>query len=127
MPRPRRNSTDGVAAERHESPEHERVGQAGGGTLDDRLPLADDVDEKSGDSESEVIEGKRVGSGRDQADACRDLRGKRPDEDDDEQPEQQRCHGHTNHGARGRLSRLINSSRRAVSAGTISNRSPTMP
>ena len=81
-----------VAAECDESPEHERVRQAGDRTLDDRLSLADDVDEEAGDSESEVVERERVGSRRNQADARRDLRGEGADEDDDEQPEQQRGH-----------------------------------
>ena len=38
---------DGVAAERDEPPEHERVREAGDGPLDDGPALADDVDEEA--------------------------------------------------------------------------------
>ena len=80
----------------------------------DRLPLQDDVDQEAPDAESGILERDRLGSGSDQADAGRNLRRKRAGEPEDEQPEDQRGRGGY-------------SFRALIIAGTISNRSPTMP
>src|SRR4030088_2350948 len=59
-----------VAGEGDETPEDERVRKAGDGSLGDRLPLTDDVHEKTSDAEADAVDGKRVGRGSNQADAC---------------------------------------------------------
>src|SRR6185503_20431472 len=81
-----------VSTERDKSPEHQGVREAGTRPLDDGLSLTDDVDEKPCEAEPEVVEGERIGCCGNQARARRDLRGKRADENDHEQPEQQGGH-----------------------------------
>ena len=105
---------DRVAAERDEPPEDECVRKARQRPFLDRLPLQDDVDQKAPDTEGGIVETERVGSSRDETDACRDLRRERADEPEDEQPEDQRRRGTYSFSA-------------VIIAGTISNRSPTMP
>ena len=137
---------DGVAAKRDEAPEDERVREAGGRPLGDGLALQHDVDEEPLNPEPEAIEREGIRGGRDQADARRDLRGEDADEDDDEQPEDERGHDDDQRrdaddrreqpGAalcrlrRARRARRVHATHAfsaATMAGTISNRSPTIP
>ena len=78
-----------------------------------------------------MVDGDGVGRGGDQADAGRDLRGERAGEDQHEHPESEHFHRQTTNGHpfRRDLERLGSgySFSALVSAGTISNRSPTMP
>ena len=106
-------------------------------TLGNRLTLEDDVQEKTLEPEAEVVEGKRVGRGENQADARRHLRREDADGHDEKQPE------HDEPMAFNRAERKIHCSagsacsavdvspdhafRAAIIAGTTSNRSPTMP
>jgi hypothetical protein len=105
---------DRITTERDEPPEDERVRKARQRPFLDRLPLQDDIDQKAPDAEGGILERDRMGSGSDQADAGRNLRCKRADEPEDEQPEDQRRRGGYSFSA-------------VIIAGTISNRSPTMP
>jgi hypothetical protein len=100
-----------VAAERDEPPEHEGVRDAGNRPLADRSHLKDDVHQKAVDPKPEVVEGKRLGGDGNQLNATCDLRREGSDGRHEQQPERESGHC---------FSALI-------IAGTISNRSPTMP
>ena len=89
------------------------------------------------DAEAEVVEGERVGRRGDQPDARRHLRRERADERDDEQPRDDGGHDvnaetastqSSNASAqRARRVTVVTTFSASISAGTISNRSPTMP
>ena len=128
-----------VAAERDETPEHERVRHAGDRPLRDRLALKRTSRTKPLDAEAEVVEGKGVGRGGDQPDARRHLRRERADERDEQQPEDERFHTTINAETAETAEKaflcalcelcvhVVTLSAPSIIAGTISNRSPTMP
>jgi len=66
------------------------VREAGHWPFPDRLPLQHDVDQEAADPECGVVDGEGVRRRGDEADAGGDLRRKRRDEAEDEQPEDQR-------------------------------------
>jgi len=100
--------------------EHEGVGDAGRWSLDDCPALKEHVADNTRYADAEVIEGKRVSTGGNQADARRDLDRERTDTPEKQQPEDESRHLPPTIIYSGFLSA-------ATIAGTISNRSPTMP
>ncbi len=68
---------EGVAAERDEAPEHERVHETGERPLLDGPPLQQDVDHEAAGSESGIVEGEGLRSRGNQLDAARHLRRER--------------------------------------------------
>ena len=124
-----------VAAERDEAPEHERVRDAGSRPLGDRPALQDHVDRKRLTRNPRWSRENVFGRGGNQADARRDLRREGADEDEEQQPEDERCHRRSTQRSqrsqrpsRWRPCVLMSSVFSAsIIAGTISNRSPTMP
>ena len=119
-----------IAAERDEAPEHKGMGQSGQGPLDERLPLTDDVDQEAFDALGGVLSRKRVRRGGNETHARGHLRRKRADKSDRQQPQEQRLHlGQLwlNQGERSVAIDPRQALSAAIKAGTISNRSPTMP
>ena len=114
MPEPGAETPTSVyAPKRDEAPEHERVRQAGDRPFDDRLALKETSSTRklrcgSRDWSTEKVLGAAA-IRRTRVATCA---AKAPSEHDDQQPEGQRLH-----------LRLQG----ATSAGTISNRSPTIP
>ena len=79
------------------------------------LPLQQNVGDEALDAKRNVLDRERVGRGGDQLDAPRHLRSKRADEREQENPEDNSGHA---------IAYCFTAS---MMAGTISNRSPTMP
>ena len=113
MRRPARNCADGVAGEGDEAPEDEGVRQADERLLGDDLRLEHDLAEEPRGAGGDVVGRERAGSPAHQAEARDDLHHEEAAEQPDEEGEDQR-------GDHYRWSSF-------TSAGTMSNRSPTMP
>ena len=88
--------------------------QAGSRSLTNGSNLQDDIAQKAFATEGNVLDGKGIRGGGDQLDAAGNLRRERADEGEEEEPEDERL-------------RADHAFTAAMIAGTISNRSPTMP
>ncbi len=76
-----------IPAESDESPEHERMHQAGQRPLADGLTLKNDVEEKAAGAEAEIGRAECVGRRRDQLNTPRHLRREGADAGQEEEPE----------------------------------------
>ena len=111
---PREEFRGGIAAEGDEAPEHERVGEAGHRALADGTALQDDVSDKPCCPGCGPIQRKRLPRREDQAyrewPPGRRTRRQRPER-----------------GSTGHRRQQLYSFNALISAGTTSNRSPTIP